>query len=387
MDVVIRKAKDYIFKLFNYFPVVAVTGPRQSGKTTLLRNLFPHYTYISLEDPDARAFAEKDPRSFLNQYNDQVIFDEVQRVPVLFSYLQTMVDQSGKMGQFVLSGSQNFHLMREITQSLAGRVGLCNLLPFDHLELASAGLLPDHFTDVAVKGFYPALYSRQTPSSIFYSNYLRTYVERDIVELVNVKDLRTFRNFVSICAGQVGQLTNLSYLANACGISQPTAKSWISLLETAYVVFLLPPYFENFSKRILKSPKLYFYDTGLACHLLSIKKGEELMMHPAKGAIFENLVVAEVLKQNLHLHRSLQLFFWRDSHGQEIDLLVPQGKDLHIAEIKATTTIQAGLENSLLKFESIVGNRVKSKTLIYGGLEAQTRSEFQVKSWKDAMFV
>ena len=353
----------------------------------MLRKMLPDFAYVSLEDPDTRAFAERDPRSFLNQYNRHVIFDEVQRVPILFSYLQTLVDESGEMGQFVLSGSQNFQLIKEITQSLAGRVGLCNLLPLDNLELAAADLLPDDFTQVAVKGFYPALYSRQTPSSVFYSNYLKTYVERDIADLVNLKDLRTFRNFVSICASLAGQLTNLSYLANACGITQPTAKSWLSLLETAFVVFLLPPYFENFSKRILKSPKLYFYDTGLVCHLLNIKKPEDLLMHPSKGAVFENMVVADLLKQNLHQQKNLEFFFWRDSNGNEVDLLVPQGRELHIAEIKATATVMPALAHNLLKFEALAGDRVKSKTLIYGGSDHQTRTDFRLKSWKDGTFV
>lgn len=368
------------------YPVLAVTGPRQSGKTTLLKNLFQDYTYISLEDPNIRSFAESDPVAFLAQYNQRVILDEVQRVPQLFSYIQTRVDESGQVGQFILSGSQNFQLMHQITQSLAGRVALFKLLPFDFQELSAAHLLHEEYPETLIKGFYPALFDRSIPPTIFYANYLQTYVERDVVELINVRDLRTFRNFLGLCAARVGQLLNMNALATECGISQPTAKAWLSVLESSYLVFLLPPYYRNLSKRIVKTPKLYFYDTGLLCHLLTIRDSETLLLHPSRGALFENLIIAEKMKQTFHRYTHEEYYFWRDSNGHEVDLLKPTGTTFDIFEIKSTSTVITEHFKGLAYMKEIAPDAVGARTLIYGGREDQERTEYKVRGWKSEKF-
>ncbi len=297
---VYREITDAVRTLSTKYPVLAITGPRQSGKTTLLKSIFPDYEYISLENPDNRLFAETDTNGFLKKYGKYIIIDEAQRVPVLFSYLQTFVDESGLMGQFILSGSQNFHLMRSITQSLAGRVAIFKLFPFDFREMLTAGLLNKNYLENIVRGFYPALYDRDIPSDVFYSNYVQTYIQRDVSELIAIKDIRLFQNFLALCATRAGQLLNLNGLANECGISQPTAKAWMSALENSYVVFQLYPYHENFSKRIIKTPKLYFHDTGLLCYLLKISHANQLITNPIKGALFENMMIAEHVKRMYH---------------------------------------------------------------------------------------
>ncbi|WP_211208401.1 ATP-binding protein [Belliella baltica] len=323
-----RRLYDAVKEMIPKYPIIALTGPRQSGKTTLLKDLFRDYRYISLENPDFRNFAEKDPNGFLEEYDLQVIFDEVQRVPALFSYLQTKVDEHPeRMGSYVLSGSQNFHLMQSITQSLAGRVAIFKLFPLDHLELSSAGLLQDEFLDNLVKGYNPAIYHRDIPTKIFYSNYIQTYINRDVSELIAIREMRLFQNFLSLCAAHAGQLLNLNALANECGITQPTAKAWLSALEQSFITFQLYPYYKNFSKRVLKTPKLYFYDTGLLCHLLKISSAEKLLIHPFKGALFENMMIAEYVKQMHHANNVEDIWFWRDSGGNEVDLLVDKGLD------------------------------------------------------------
>lgn len=381
--IVERKILNAIKVLGTKYPIIAVTGPRQSGKTTLLRAAFPDYQYVSLETPDIRSFALSDPRGFLEQYSQYVIFDEIQRAPELFSYLQTIVDNSRIMGQFILSGSQNFHLMQHITQSLAGRVAIFKLFPFDFDELKSVGLLNDNYIENIVRGFYPALYDRGISSQVFYSNYIQTYVQRDVSELIAIKDMRAFRNFLGLCATRAGHLLNLSSLANECGISQPTAKAWLSALETGYVVFLLYPYYENFSKRIVKTPKLYFYDTGLLCHLLKLNNSEMIISHPVKGNLFENMMIAEYVKKMHHYNTPNDIWFWRDASGNEIDLLIQSPPKLELVEFKATQTITPDLFKGLNYFESLAKNIILTKTLVYGGKEEQTRNVGRVCSWKD----
>lgn len=363
------------------YPILALTGPRQSGKTTLLKELFHDYTYISLENPDLRAFAENDPNGFFEKYNQFCIFDEVQRVPQLFSYLQTIVDEKKIMGQFILSGSQNFHLMKNITQSLAGRVALFKLLPFDFGELHSADLMEDDYTKAMLKGFYPAIYDRSIPSQVFYSNYIQTYVERDITELVNIRDMRTFRVFLSLCASRAGQLLNLNSLANECGITQPTVKAWISLLESSYIIFLLQPYHKNFDKRVIKSPKIYFYDTGLLCHLLKIKDTDQIKFNSYKGNLFENMVVGEYVKQNFHQNKMEELWFWRDSNGHEVDLIRQDDDLLNVIEIKSTKTVTTDLFKEITYFENLAKDEIKSKSLVYAGDDNQKRTNVNVLSW------
>ncbi len=383
MSAVKRTIESSIKYYAKKYPVLAVTGPRQSGKTTMLKTMFPKYTYISLENPDLREFATTDPNGFFEYYSGNLILDEVQQTPALFSYIQTLVDASGKMGQFILSGSQNLHLMQHITQSLAGRVALFKLLPFDFTELQQAKLLPNDYEDILVKGSYPAIFDRALSSKVFYANYLQTYVEKDLKQLIDVRDLRQFRNFISLCAARSGQLVNLNSLGNECGISQPTAKAWLSVLESSYIVFLLQPYHVNFNKRIIKTPKLYFYDTGLLCHLLKITNPKSIQLHPLKGSLFENLIVAEAFKQNDHKYLHADFCFWRDASGNEVDLLVEHNDKLSIAEINASSTIKNEHFKGLNYFGALEGSNVKSKNLIYTGALNQKRSQLNVFSWKE----
>jgi predicted AAA+ superfamily ATPase len=365
------------------FPVLAVTGPRQSGKTTLLKELFSDYRYVTLENHNTRSFASEDPIAFLNQYDQKVIFDEIQRVPALFSYMQSRVDESKIMGQYILSGSQNFHLINSITQSLAGRVALFKLLPFDFTELKHPGLLASTYIQAGIKGFYPAIFDRDIDPIVFYANYIQTYIEKDVTELMNIRDLKLFRTFLGLCAGRAGQLLNISALANECDISHTTAKAWLSILESSYIIFLLQPYHQNFNKRLVKSPKLYFYDTGLLNHLLGIRNAEELEENRLKGHIFENMILAEYQKKNHHLYMHRDYYFWQDSHAHEVDLLMRTGQGFSIFEIKATQTISTGLFKEMDRFEEIAAPAEVNKTLIYGGAENEKRTKYNVLSWKN----
>lgn len=379
-----RTLATHIRKMAALYPIIAVTGPRQSGKTTLLMNMFPEYRYVSLENPDNLSFATNDPNGFLELYNEQVIFDEVQRAPQLFSYLQTLVDRSGKMGQFMLSGSQNFNLLNNITQSLAGRVALFRLLPFDFAELKAESLLPEDFSGILIRGNYPALYDRPLPVTDFYANYLETYVERDVFTLLNIKDLSSFRTFVRLCAARAGQILNLSELSRDAAISAPTVRSWLSILESSYLVYQLPPYFRNFNKRLIKSPKLYFYDTGLLSFLLGIKTAEQLMLSDQKGAIFENFIINEYMRQNFHQNLHREFYYWRDSNGLEIDLLVGgDSPKFDLVEIKASKTIVQKMFHNLDEVEKLASGLSNRKILVYGGSQSQKRSYHQVWAWQD----
>lgn len=365
------------------YPVLALTGPRQSGKTTLLRRMFPEYTYVSLENLDDRLFAIEDPVGFLDHYPERAIFDEAQQAPQLFSYIQGQVDERRLMGQYILSGSQNFHLLQHITQSLAGRVALFRLLPFDFSEMQSAQALPDSWTTAALTGFYPPIFDRGNDPSFFYHNYLQTYIERDVSQLEKVKDLRSFRNFLSLCAGRAGQLLNYSNLANESGVSHHTARVWLSILESSYIVFQLPPYFQNFNKRIVKTPKLYFYDTGLLAFLLGVRSAGSNVDRDMMGSLFENMMIAELHKQNHHQLLLKEFFFWRDSNGNECDLLTPVGKNFDVFEIKAGLTIYPKHFQGMDFFDIASGGRVRSKTLIYGGMENQDRTVYRVRGWQN----
>ena len=366
------------------YPIIALTGPRQSGKTTLLRAMFPDYRYISLENPDIRQFAETDPREFLNQYDSHVIFDEVQRVPHLFSYIQSVVDESREMGQFIFSGSQNFHLMHNITQSLAGRVAIFRLFPFDFHELKSSELLENDYASLLIKGFYPAIYDRGILPSDYFPNYIETYVQRDVSELISVQDMTLFRKFLALCATRAGQILNMSSMAKECGISTPTVKAWLSALESSYIIYLLNPYHKNFSKRIIKSPKLYFYDTGLLSNLLKINDVFKINNQSIKGALFENMIISEYLKQIYHKNaRMIEPWYWRDSHGNEVDLLLEKPQQIEAVEIKATATITSNLFKGLNFFSDISDINNLKKTLVYGGAENQQRTAGRVISWKD----
>lgn len=378
-----RTLTSALFDLKDKYPVLALTGPRQSGKTTLLKSLFNDYRYVSLENPDIRAFAETDPNGFLKKYDSKVIIDEAQRVPMLFSYIQTMVDASGQMGQYILSGSQNFHLMRNITQSLAGRVALFRLFPFDFEELQSANLLPSDYLECLVRGFYPALYDRNIASRVYYANYIQTYLLRDVSELISVKDTRLFQNFLGLCAARAGQLLNINALAKDCAISQPTAKAWLSALEASYIVFLLQPFHENFSKRIIKTPKLYFYDSGLLCYLLRLHETEQIMAHPIKGSLFENMMIAEYVKRMHHHNYAKDIWFWRDAAGHEIDLIIQEGQQLNLNEFKATQTIMPDLFKGLTYFDQNIRAGTNIKSLVYTGDDNHKRTDVEVLSWQN----
>jgi uncharacterized protein len=376
-----RQLTDKIISYLGKYPVLALTGPRQSGKTTLLRHIIPDYKYVSLENPDQRAFATDDPVGFLKQYNSRVIFDEVQRVPSLFSYIQSIVDESGEMGQFILSGSQNFQLLESITQSLAGRVALFKLLPFDFVELDNERLLPDNWKSLVLKGFYPAIYQRDIEPVSYYSNYLQTYLQRDVSEIINIHDQKRFDNFLRLCAGRAGQVLNISNLANESSISQPTAKSWLSILESSYIIFQLRPYFENFNKRIVKSSKLYFYDTGLLSFLLGMRQVSD-MADSISGNLFENLIVSEIIKRNHHQYLHYDYWFWRDSNGNEVDLLSKQEGGLKLFEIKTTQTVLPKLVKTLEYFSGFVPDEKVIQNLIYGGADNQERTNFNVFGWQ-----
>ena len=378
-----RNIAKVIKELLLVYPVIALTGPRQSGKTTLLKSMFKDYRYVSLENPDNRLFAERDPNGFLELYNQKVIFDEVQRVPSLFSYIQALVDESKIMGQFILSGSQNFSLIKSITQSLAGRVALFKLLPLDFEELQSKNLLPHDYASMIMRGCYPALYDRPIPTTAFYANYIETYVERDLSEILNVKDIRLFRIFLKLCAGRIGQQLNMTNLAKEAGISIPTVKSWLSILESSYIAYQLPPFFNNFNKRLVKSTKLYFYDTGLVSYLLGIKSEKSIQESEFKEALFENMVINEYIKQNYHHNLYHEFYFWRDSNGHEVDLLVSNETAYDIIEIKATKTILPKLFDGLDLLKNIGKEKINRKILVYGGKESQNRSNYKVWAWNN----
>lgn len=378
-----RHAETTLLQLAKEYPAVAVTGPRQSGKTTLVRKAFPDKPYVSLEDLDERQFATDDPRGFLSRYPDGAILDEVQRCPELFSYLQTQIDQTKKRGQFVLTGSQQFNLLSGITQSLAGRVALIPLLPFTLGELQSAKMAPAQLSELLFRGLYPPLYDGREQAGIWYGNYMRTYIERDVRQMINVQDLSTFQRFVRMCAGRTGQLTNLSALANDCGVSHNTAKAWLSVLEASYIVHLLRPHYRNFNKRLVKTPKLYFCDTGLACWLLGIRTPAELDSHAQRGALFETWVIAELLKFRYNRGLESNLYFWRDRSGNEVDVLIEDGDRLAPVEVKAGQTISSDYFRGLHRWQELAKGVPGNATLIYGGDKSQTRLGHKVVPWAE----
>ena len=365
------------------YPILAITGPRQSGKTTFLRNTFVNYQYINLENPDIRSFALEDPNGFLKQYDNHVIFDEIQRAPNLFSYLQSLVDENQVMGQFILSGSQNFQLMENISQSLAGRVAIFKLFPFDFQELKQAGWLKADLASQLYSGCYPAIYDRDIEPAQYFSNYLSTYVRRDIMNLQNIQDFDAFNRLIKICANHAGQMVNYNKFSKMVGVSHTTIRQWISLLKTSYILFEIPPYYKNFNKRLVKSPKLYFYDTGLLCRLLEVKPNQLNPLYSNWGAIFENLCIAEIIKQNAHHNFLNDFYFWRDSNGHEVDLLFKDANFTYLIEIKASKTIKIDMFKNLNFLSDIMYNEPNKKLLIYGGDENQKRSHYDILSWKN----
>lgn len=374
-----RKITPVLQELATKYPVVTVTGPRQSGKTTLCKATFPEKPYVNLEALDKRQFAVDDPRGFLASYPDGAILDEIQRTPDLLSYIQPLVDEKNIPGQFILTGSQQFEVMTNITQSLAGRTALLKLLPLTIDELATAGIkLPTD--EQIVSGFYPRIHDSKIPPTQALGDYVETYVERDIRQLVAIKDLSLFEKFVRLSAGRVGQLLNLQSLGNDVGISHTTAKKWMTLLEASYVVFLLQPWHTNLTKRQIKSPKLYFYDVGLASYLIGAESSRHIATHPLRGNLFENMVVMEVLKYRYNQGRRSNLYFWRDAKGNEVDLLIEQGAETVPVEIKSGATINRDYFNGLKVIAKRLPSKPKSSALIYGGTERQNRSG--VTTWR-----
>ena len=378
-----RSLGEKIKTLVKGFPVISLTGPRQSGKTTLVQALFPGYAYANLENIDEREAAEEDPVRFLRIHaRTGVIIDEAQKVPALFSYLQGIVDASGEMGRFILTGSQNFLLLEKITQSLAGRTAICHLMPFGIPELDKAELLPDNLDRCIFYGGYPVLYDRKIHPTDYFPSYIQTYIDRDVRSIKNIGDLSTFRRFVKLCAGRVGQLLNLSSLGNELGINYKTVRSWISILEASFIIFLLTPHHKNFNKRLVKQPKLYFYDTGLLCSLLDIRSEKQLTSHYLRGSIFESLVVSEYIKLRYHHGLQSNAFFWRNSTGHEIDLLIEDGEYLKAVEIKSGETLNPDLFKGLKYYKRLSGEQDNNFILIYGGDNQQIRKDGQAIGWK-----
>jgi hypothetical protein len=364
-----REISSKALSLAEKFPIIVVTGPRQSGKSTLVKHLFAQKPYISLEDPDIRLIAETDPRGFLSNYPNGAILDEVQRTPKLFSYLQGIVDAKNQEGMFILSGSQNFLLLESITQSLAGRAAILKLLPFSTKELATTEFKTLSINELIFNGFYPRLFDKKIDPADYYPNYIQTYLERDVKTLKNINDLNVFTRFLKLCAARIGSVLNYSSLANDCGISVNTVKSWISILEASYVLYLLPPYYKNLGKRVIKSPKMYFYDTGLACALLNIQAAQQVESHYLRGGLFENLVLIEILKYYFNQGKNAPCSFWQDQIGREIDLIIENTEgDIAAIEIKSGMTISSDYFKNFKYFEKSNDESVKAKSyVIYAG--------------------
>ncbi len=367
-------------RLIAGYPIISITGPRQSGKTTLAKSFFPDKPYVSMEDPDTRSFALSDPRGFLSQYSSGAIIDEIQRVPDLCSYLQGVVDASRAMGRFVITGSQQFLLRSQISQSLAGRVGAIELMPFSVSELGNTQQTTSE--QFQFKGCYPPLFDRELRATDWLSDYISTYLERDLRQMLMVKDLTTFRTFLGLVAGRTAQPLNLSALGGDAGIGHHTVKEWLSVLEASYIIKLVHPYYRNFSKRLIKSPMIYFIDTGVLCSLLGMRTSDDLAIHPLKGSIFESFVFSELYKTILNRRDPSKIYFWRDHRGEEVDFIVEQSPSrLHLIECKAGKTISPNFFDILKKIGNLTGDLLGHSFLVYGGDQEQTRGEHLVVPW------
>mgnify|MGYP000849604046 FL=1 len=376
-----RRMRGLLLQCLASYPVVVVTGPRQAGKSTLLRQSLPQAGWVSLEDPDLREFAATDPRGFFERFSSPLVIDEVQRVPQLLSYLQTRVDAAGRMGDYVLSGSHRFELLAGVTQSLAGRAAMLELPPLSAPELVGTARLPASLDEMLWLGGYPALRSRDVDPARYYADYVATYLERDVRRLTAVHDLGTFQRFLRLAATRTGQLLNLSALANDTGISQPTASAWMNLLEAGYIVRRVPPYHRNFGKRMVKTPKLYFLDSGLCAWLLDIRSPQGLASHHSRGAMFETWVVGEALKSRAARGDTRGVYFWRDNIGNEVDLVLEDNGRLTLVEIKAGQTFHAEATRAIDTVARHIGEPLR-RALVYGGDLDMLRGDTQVIGWR-----
>ena len=375
-----REIASIIVKLRKKFPVITLTGPRQSGKTTLLQSIYTDLPYVSLEDFDVRNTALNDPRGFLSNFPEGAVLDEIQRTPELFSYIQGIIDKNQKI-HFVLSGSQNFLLLENISQSLAGRAAVLKLLPFSISELQNEKLVPESYEQLIFKGMYPGIYDRDIEPEYFYPSYISTYIERDVRQIKNIENLNSFSNFLQLCAGRTGQVVNLNSLATDAGISPNTAKSWLSVLEASYIIYFLQPFYENFNKRIIKSPKLYFYDTGLVCSLLGISSASQVKTFHSKGALFENLIITDLIKSKLHKGINPRFYYWQNKTKQEIDLIIDRPDGPVAFEIKSGMTMNENYFTNLKYWQKLTGEKAGNMNVIYGGDTMLKTSNGNYISW------
>ncbi|MBY0478061.1 MAG: ATP-binding protein [Chitinophagaceae bacterium] len=377
-----RDAEKKVRLFAKQFRALAIVGPRQSGKTTLAKTIFPKKPYISLEDPDERSLALQDTRFFLSRFKNGAIIDEAQRAPELFSFLQSIIDKSEKNAQFILTGSNNFLLQQSISQSLAGRIGYIDLLPFTLSEIKQSGTIFKQPEEWILKGCYPEIYDRKRKPEIWYPSYTRTYAERDVRQLKNIGNTNQFTKFLRLCAGRTGQLLNINALSIESGLDMRTVQAWLSILESSYIVYQLRPHSTNYNKRLVKTSKMYFHDTGLACSLLGIKTLKELELSHFRGALFENAVINEIQKQNINSIKSSELFFWRDNKGIEIDLLLQTGAKQLPVEIKASHTFNTEFLKNINYWNGLSGN--KTGKVIYGGVKSfELPGKMTVQSWKE----
>ena len=374
-----RTLASKITSLAHKFQVITLTGPRQSGKTTLVRATFPALPYVSLEEPDIRQIALTDPRGFLSNYPNGAILDEIQNTPELFSYIQRIVDENRQI-HFILTGSSNFLLMEKISQTLAGRTAVLQLLPFSFQELEP---LAESYENLIFKGQYPRIYDRDISPTDFYPSYIQTYVDRDVRMIKNIGDINAFIQFTQLCAGRIGQPLNYASLANDAGISPNTAKSWLSILESSYILYRLQPYHRNFNKRLVKSPKLYFYDTGVACSLLGIREQEQVNSHYLKGSLFENLILNEFIKRSFNQGENRQPYYWQYNHGKEIDCLLVNGEKVTAVEIKSGKTLSTSYFENLKYWRSLAALPESQEYVVYGGDQSMQTSAGTLISWKD----
>ncbi len=374
---ILQAAKEY--------PIISIFGPRQSGKTTLAKKIFDQHQYVSLENIDNREFAQNDPRGFIAQHKNKIgmILDEVQNVPDLLSYLQTTVDEESCIGKFILTGSQNILLNEKVTQTLSGRTAIFKLLPLSIEELTASNMLPDNVESFIFTGCYPKLYAESINPLDWYSNYLYTYIERDVRQIKNITDLATFQHFIKLCAGRIGQPLNTTELGRDCGIDAKTAKAWLSVLETSYVIFMLQPYYNNFNKRLIKAPKLYFIDPGVACSLLNIEAKEQINSHFLRGGLFENLIICDLLKYRFNSGRSNNCYYWRDQIGNEIDCIIENHDLLFPIEIKSGRTIYSNSYKYFSSWQQIVSSKGMKPSIIYAGTLNQERTNVDIISWCD----